>query len=73
VLREFARVLQLDADTLLATAGAADVVVREYLASHPEHTEGIIRLFRAAQQRRFEDWHQLREIVERKRKAPSGR
>ena len=73
VLREFARVLALDEDTLLALAGAADVVVREYLALHPEQTEAVIRLFRAAQQHGFEDWHQLREIVERKGKAAPGR
>src|SRR5262245_15664481 len=73
VLREFARVLELDADTLLATAGAADVVVREYLASHPEQAEAVIRLFRAAQQHGFEGWLQLKEIVERKGKAAPGR
>jgi transcriptional regulator with XRE-family HTH domain len=73
VLREFARVLELDDDMLLALAGAADVVVREYVASHPEQTEAVIRLFRAAQQRGFEDWNKLREIIERKRKtAPGG-
>jgi transcriptional regulator with XRE-family HTH domain len=65
VLREFARVLELDADTLLATAGAVDVVVREYVASHPEHTEAVIRLFRAAEQQGFEEWHQLREVINR--------
>jgi hypothetical protein len=57
VLRELARALGLDADTLLATAGAADVAVREYLASHPEQAEAVIQLFRAAQQHGFEDWH----------------
>src|SRR5262245_13367749 len=56
VLRELARVLEVDADTLLAIAGAADVVVREYLASHAEQTEAVIRLFRSAQQQGFEDW-----------------
>jgi transcriptional regulator with XRE-family HTH domain len=65
VLREFARVLELNDDTLLALAGAADVVVREYVASYPQQTEAVIRLFRAAQQRGFEDWHQLREIINR--------
>jgi transcriptional regulator with XRE-family HTH domain len=73
VLRDLARVLELDADTLLATAGAADVVVREYVALHPEHTEAVIRLFRAAQQHGFEDWERLRAIVERKGKAAPGR
>ncbi len=73
VLRELARVLGLNQDTLLALAGAADVVVREYLASHPQQTEAVIRLFRAAQQRGFQDWNQLREIIERKRKAAPGR
>jgi transcriptional regulator with XRE-family HTH domain len=73
VLRECARVLELDADTLLAIAGAADVVVREYLASHTEQTEAVIRLFRAAQRQRFEEWERLREIVERKGKAAPGR
>jgi len=71
VLRELARVLELDADMLLATAGAADVVVREYLALHPEHAEGIIRLFRAAQGRGFEEWERLREIVEQKANSSS--
>jgi transcriptional regulator with XRE-family HTH domain len=71
VLREFARVLELDADTLLATAGAADVVVREYLASHPEQAEAVIRLFRAAQRRGFEDWERLREIIEKTAKRGS--
>jgi transcriptional regulator with XRE-family HTH domain len=65
VLCEFARVLELDADTLLAIAGAADVVVREYVASHPEQTEAVIRLFRAAQRQRFEDWERLRQVVEK--------
>ena len=73
MLREFARVLALDAGTLLAIAGAAHVVVREYVASHPEQAQGIIRLFRAAQQHGFKDWHQLREIVERKGKVAPGR
>jgi transcriptional regulator with XRE-family HTH domain len=73
VLRELARVLELEYDVLLALAGAADVVVREYVASHPEHAEAIIRLFRAAQQQGFEDWERLREIVEREGKAAPRR
>jgi transcriptional regulator with XRE-family HTH domain len=72
VLRDLARVLQLDADTLLATAGAADVVVREYLASHPEQAEGVIRLFRAAQRQGFEGWERLREIIEKTANRGSG-
>jgi hypothetical protein len=36
VLRELARLLELDYDALLALVGAADVVVREYVASHPQ-------------------------------------
>jgi transcriptional regulator with XRE-family HTH domain len=71
VLHDFARVLELDGDMLLATAGAADVVVREYVALHPEHTEAVIRLFRAAQQRGFEEWGQLREIIEKTAKRGS--
>jgi hypothetical protein len=66
VLRELARVLELDVDMLLATAGAADVVVREYLALHPEQAEAVIQLFRAAQRRGFEDWERLRDIIEKK-------
>jgi len=69
VLRELARVLELDYDILLALAGAADIVVREYLASHPQQTEAVIRLFRAAEQRGFEDWERLRTIIGRGRKA----
>ena len=50
VLRELAQVLDLDYDALLALAGAADVVVREYLEAYPQQTEAVIKLFRAAQQ-----------------------
>jgi transcriptional regulator with XRE-family HTH domain len=63
VLRELARVLTLDYDTLLALAGAGDIVVREYLEEHPQQVEPVIRLFRAAQQRGFEDWERLRQVV----------
>jgi hypothetical protein len=69
ILRELARVLELDYDTLLASAGAADVVVREYLEVHPQQTEAIIKLFRAAQQSGFKDWERLRKIIEQGRKA----
>ena len=71
VLRELARVLELDADTLLALAGAVDVVVREYVASHPEQAEAVIRLFRAAQRWAFEEWERLREIIEKTDKRGS--
>jgi transcriptional regulator with XRE-family HTH domain len=64
VLRELARVLELEYDALLASAGAADVVVREYLGEHPQHTEAVIQLFRTAQRRRFADWERLREVME---------
>jgi transcriptional regulator with XRE-family HTH domain len=69
VLRDLARVLALDYDTLLASAGAADVVVREYLAAYPQHAEAIIKLFRVAQQQGFQDWHDLRQRIERKHKG----
>jgi transcriptional regulator with XRE-family HTH domain len=65
VLRELARLLELDYDTLLALAGAADVVVREYLQTHPAAEAAVIRLFRAAQLKGFEDWDHLRQRVER--------
>jgi hypothetical protein len=45
VLRELARVLELDYDSLLALAGAADIVVREYLEAHPQHTEAVVKFF----------------------------
>jgi transcriptional regulator with XRE-family HTH domain len=48
VLRELARVLDLDYDTLGASAGAADGVVREYLQIHPSAAESVIKLFRTA-------------------------
>jgi len=63
VLRELARVLGLNCDTLLALAGAADMVVREYLQAHPQHTAAVIQLFRAAQEQGFEDWDRLRQII----------
>jgi transcriptional regulator with XRE-family HTH domain len=49
VLRELARVLALDYDTLLGFAGAADVVVRENLQRHLEAEAAVIKLWRAAQ------------------------
>ena len=64
MLRELARVLELDYDTLLALAGAADTVVRDYLQEHPQHTEAVIRLFRTAQRQRFEDWDHLCQRIE---------
>jgi transcriptional regulator with XRE-family HTH domain len=69
VLHELARVLELDHDQLLAYAGAVDVVVREYLEAYPEQAEAIIKLFRAAQHRGFQDWHVLRQRIERGRKG----
>jgi len=54
-LRELARVLELDYDTLLAPAGAADIVVREYWQTHPGAEAAVIKLFQAAQARGFED------------------
>jgi transcriptional regulator with XRE-family HTH domain len=65
VLRELARVLELDYDALLALAGAVDTVVQEYLEAYPQHAGALIKLFRAAQQRGFEDWEQLRKLIER--------
>jgi hypothetical protein len=64
VLPDLARVLELDYDTLLTLAGAADVVVRESLAAHPQHTKAIIQLFRAAQQREFHDRDHLLQHIE---------
>jgi transcriptional regulator with XRE-family HTH domain len=66
VLRELARVLDLEYDHLLAAAGAAEVVVREYLTAHPEQSEAIIKLFRAAQEEGFEEWEQLQKLVRRR-------
>jgi transcriptional regulator with XRE-family HTH domain len=69
VLRELARVLDLDFDPLLASAGAADAVVREYLQAHPSAEAAVIKLFRSAQRREFEDWEQLRLIIEKSKRA----
>jgi transcriptional regulator with XRE-family HTH domain len=51
VLRELARVLALEYDTLLALSGGGDVVVWEYLQRPREAEAAVIRLFRTAQQR----------------------
>jgi hypothetical protein len=64
VLRELARVLALDYDALLAFAGAADTVVREYLETHPQHAESVIKLFREAQRREFHDWDHMLQRIE---------
>ena len=69
VLRELARVLELNYDALLTLAEAADVVVREYLEAHPQHTEAIIKLFRTAQQQEFHDWQILHQRIERGNKG----
>jgi transcriptional regulator with XRE-family HTH domain len=69
VLRELARVLDLEYDRLLAAADAAEVVVREYLAAHPQQGEAVIKLFRAAQERGFEEWEQLQKLVRRRAKG----
>ena len=71
VLQELAQVLELDYDTLLACAGAADTVVRDYLEEHPQHTEAVIKFFRAAQRQSFEDWDHLRQHIERGSKDSS--
>jgi hypothetical protein len=64
VLHELGRVLDLEYDTLLALAGSADTVVREYLDGYPQESEAVIKLFRTAQQRGFVDWEGLRRIIE---------
>jgi transcriptional regulator with XRE-family HTH domain len=69
VLSELARVLALEYDTLLALAGAADVVLREYLGEHPQHTAALIQLLRAAQRCRFGDWEWLRQQLETRGKV----
>ena len=64
LLQNLARVLALDYDTLLALAGTADVVVREYLEAYSQQGEAIIKLFRVAHQRGFQEWERLRAFVE---------
>jgi hypothetical protein len=71
VLSELARVLELDAETLLALAGAADTVVREYLDAYPQHTEAVIKLFWVAQQRGFREWDHLWQRIEHGSKGGS--
>jgi transcriptional regulator with XRE-family HTH domain len=68
VLQELARELELSQDMLLILAGAGETVMREYLKEHPQQEEEVIKLFRAAQSRGFEDWRRLRKIIEQKRK-----
>jgi len=69
VLHSLAQVLGLDYDTLLALAGAADVVVREYLQTYPGSKAAVIRLFRAAQTWKFEGRDHLRQRSERGSKS----
>ena len=54
MLRELARVLDLDSDRLLAAAGGAATVVEESLKAHPQQREAVIQLFRMAQDEGFE-------------------
>jgi hypothetical protein len=53
VLREVARLLAQDYNTLLALAGAADTAIQKYLEAYSQHTEAVITLLRAALQRQF--------------------
>src|SRR5918992_5015647 len=63
VLHGLAKVLELDYDTLLALAGAADVVVREYLQTYPGAEAAVITMFSAAPAREFWDWDHLCQRV----------
>jgi transcriptional regulator with XRE-family HTH domain len=47
LLREFAWVLALEYERLLTLAGAADTVVREYVAAYPPHAEVVRAVFQA--------------------------
>jgi hypothetical protein len=71
VLQGIAQVLELDYDTLLALAGAADAVVREYLQSHPDAEVTVIKLLRAAQVWGFKDWDRLCQRIDRGSKVGS--
>lgn len=64
VLHELAQLLELDADYLLMLAGGGEAVVRGYFEAHPEREEAVVKLFRTAKQRRFNDWERLTRIVE---------
>lgn len=48
MLRELARVLDLEYDWLLAAAGGAPTVFEEYLEALPQQSEAVIKLFRTA-------------------------
>jgi transcriptional regulator with XRE-family HTH domain len=69
VLRELARALELDQDTLLHLAGSAETVVREYFEAYPQQEEAVMQLFRTAEAKGFTDWEKLRKIIERNRKG----
>jgi phosphatidylserine/phosphatidylglycerophosphate/cardiolipin synthase-like enzyme len=56
-LRELARALELDYDKLLAPAGAADIVVREYWQTHSGAEAAAIKRFRAAGRSAFSSSH----------------
>jgi hypothetical protein len=62
-----ALILELNYDTLVAAAGEADVVVREYPQRYPEAEAAVIRLFHAAQQRGVHREDQLRQRITRGR------
>jgi len=68
ILRELARELDQDPDLFLMLAGAGTEVVREYLKEYPQEQADVIQLFRAAKEKGFENWGQLRKIVEKSRK-----
>jgi transcriptional regulator with XRE-family HTH domain len=69
VLRELARELELDQDTLLHLAGSAETVVREYFKAYPRQEEAVMQLFRVAEAKGFTDWDKLRKIIERNQKG----
>jgi hypothetical protein len=64
-------VLELDGDTLLILAGAADIVLRDYLQMSPEAVDDGIKRLHAAPQRGVVTWERRRQLLEQR--EPVGR
>lgn len=64
LVKQMARVLALDVDTLLSLAGKGPAEVQEYLEQAPAERGNIGRLFRKAKEVGFKDWDALEKHIE---------
>ena len=65
VVRQMAKVLDLDVNVLLTLAGKEPSEIKEYLEDMPDKSESIGRLFRKAKEKKFSDWESLFDLIDK--------